>query len=165
MKKREPVASGFSRKIGRRQPTLRLKAEATGITFVLLFACIAATAAQQPQRTVWDGVYSAAQAERGRAGYMKSCAACHAEDLRGLSTAPSLVEESFAFLWGDMSVGDLLDRIQKLMPSDRPGSLPAETYRDIVSFLLQANKFPAGEKEMDAEPEALRKILIATKRP
>ena len=158
-----PVASGFSRKIARRQLTFRLKAEATGITFVLLFAGIAATAAQQPQRTVWDGIYSALQAERGRTGYMQSCAACHAQDLRGQGTAPSLVEESFAFLYNDVSVGELLDKIQKVMPSDRPGSLPAETYRDIVAFLLQANKFPAGEKEMEANAEVLRKVMITAK--
>lgn len=117
------------------------------------------------QRTAWDGIYSAPQAERGRTGYMQSCAACHAQDLRGQGTAPSLVEDSFAFLYNDVSVGELLEKIQKLMPSDRPGSLPPETYRDIVAFLLQANKFPAGEKEMDADAQALRGILITAKRP
>ena len=48
-------------------------------------------------RTVWDGVYTEEQATRGRADYLKACASCHAADLRGGSTAPSLVEESFAF--------------------------------------------------------------------
>jgi cytochrome c553 len=160
MKETIPVASGFSRKI---KLLFRLKAEATGITFVLLWASIAAGAAQPPQRTVWDGIYSAPQAERGRTGYMQSCAACHAQDLRGQGTAPSLVEESFAFLYNDISVGELLDKIQKVMPSDRPGSLPAETYRDIVAFLLQSNKFPAGEKEMEAELNVLRKVMITAK--
>jgi S-disulfanyl-L-cysteine oxidoreductase SoxD len=153
------AASGFSRKIG---GFFRLKAEATGVMLVLLCASIATMAAQQ--RTVWEGIYSAQQAERGRAEYMKACASCHAEDLRGRSTAPSLVEESFTFLWGDMPVGALLDRIQKLMPSDRPNSLSPDTYRDIVAYLLQANKFPAGDKEMDTDLDALRKVLITTKR-
>ena len=136
---------------------------ATGLFALLL--CIAGVVAVAQQRTAWDGIYSAPQAERGRTGYMQSCAACHAQDLRGQGTAPSLVEESFAFLYNDISVGELLDKIQKLMPSDRPGSLPGETYRDIVAFLLQVNKFPAGEKEMDADPEALRKVLITAKPP
>ena len=81
---------------------------------------------QEPKRTVWDGVYTAAQAERGRSAYAQSCASCHAEDLRGKGTAPSLVEESFLFLWSDMSVGDLFERTRMLMPSDRPGSLRAD---------------------------------------
>ena len=65
------------------------------------------TLAAAQTRTVWDGVYTDAQAERGRAAYQQSCAACHREDLRGDSTAPSLVGESFTFLWGDMEVGEL----------------------------------------------------------
>ncbi len=96
---------------------------------------------------------------------MQACASCHAADLRGQATAPSLVEESFAFQWGDMSVGELFDRTRKLMPSDRPASLPSQSYRDIVAFLLQSNTFPPGEKELDTDPDVLRQILITTTRP
>ena len=115
------------------------------------------------RRTVWDGVFSEEQAARGQAQYTRSCASCHAADLRGSSTAPSLVEESFAFQWADTSVGELFERIRTLMPSDRPNSLSAQTYRDIVAFILQSNKFPPGAKELDADPDALRQILITTK--
>jgi quinoprotein glucose dehydrogenase len=118
-----------------------------------------------PERSVWDGVYTSEQAERGRAAYMNACASCHAKDLRGDSTAPSLIEESFSFQWGDASVGELLERIRTLMPSDRPNSLSSQAYRDIVSFILQSNKFPPGPKELDAEADALRQILIVATRP
>ena len=114
---------------------------------------------------MWDGIYTEEQAARGRADYMKSCASCHAADLRGSNTAPSLVEESFAFLYGDATVGELYGRIRMLMPSDRPNSLSSQSYRDIVSFILQSNKFPPGEKELEADPDTLRQILITTKRP
>jgi len=116
-------------------------------------------------RTVWDGVYTEGQARRGETEYVRVCAACHAPDLRGNGTAPSLVEASFAFLYGDASVGDLLERIRTLMPSDRPGSLSGQSYRDIIAFILQSNKFPSGEKELDADLEGLRQVLITTKRP
>ena len=115
--------------------------------------------------TVWDGVYTEKQAERGKTQYTQACASCHADDLRGKSTAPSLVEESFAFLWDDATVGELLERTRMLMPSDRPNSLPAATYRDIVAFILQSNKFPPGEKELDAEAAKLKQILITSKKP
>ena len=128
--------------------------------FVLAIVVFAAT-----DRTVWDGVYTEEQATRGRVDYMKSCASCHAADLRGSNTAPSLVEESFAFLYGDTTVAELYGRIRRLMPSDRPNSLSSQSYRDIVSFILQSNKFPPGEKELEADPETLRQILITTKRP
>src|ERR1700752_5214896 len=109
------------------------------------------TLAAAQTRTVWDGVYSDAQAERGRASYQQSCAACHRKDLRGDSTAPSLVGENFTFLWGDMEVGELLARMQKLMPPERPGSLPAQTYTDIIAFVLKKNEFPTGGRELSAD--------------
>jgi hypothetical protein len=96
---------------------------------------------------------------------MQFCASCHADDLRGKSTAPSLVEESFAFQWGETSVEELFVRTRTLMPSDRPNSLSNESYRDIIAFILQSNRFPAGNKELDAEVEGLRLILITTKQP
>ena len=116
-------------------------------------------------RTVWDGVYTEKQAERGNTQYAQACASCHADDLRGKSTAPSLVEESFAFLWDDATVGELFERTLRLMPSDRPNSLPAATYREIVAFILQSNKFPPGEKELDADAVKLKQILITSKKP
>ena len=129
-----------------------------------------AARAQQPvakagtRRSVWEGIYTEEQAGRGQALYTRTCASCHAADLRGGSTAPSLVEESFSFQWDDATVGELFERIRTLMPSDRPNSLSAQSYRDIVAFLLQSNKFPSGEKELDADADALREILITTKR-
>ena len=122
------------------------------------------TLAAAQTRTVWDGVYTDAQAERGRASYQQSCVGCHRDDLRGDNTAPSLVGESFTFLWGDMEVGELSARIQKLMPPERPGSLPAQTYTDIIAFILQKNAFPSGDLELNADTAA-RAILITPKRP
>ena len=132
----------------------------------LLFAALIGSTidGQEPKRTAWDGVYTAAQAERGRGAYAQSCASCHAEDLRGKGTAPSLVEESFQFLWSDMSVGDLFERTRMLMPSDRPGSLAAETYADIIAFIALKNGFPAGSTELSTDVSALKQILITEKR-
>ena len=51
------------------------------------------------------------------------------------------------------------------MPANRPNSPPSQSYRDIVAFILQSNKFPAGGKNLDADQEELKQILISTKRP
>jgi cytochrome c len=110
------------------------------------------------QRTVWDGVYTEAQAERGAVQYTESCAGCHAADLRGNTTSPSLVGLSFAFLWGERTLGELFGEIQRLMPTDRPNSLPAQTYRDILAFILRANSYPTGEQELGAD--SLEQSLI-----
>ena len=114
---------------------------------------------------MWDGVYTAEQAERGRTAYLEACASCHAKDLRGDSTAPSLIEESFSFQWDNTTVGELFVRIRTLMPSDRPNSLSTGRYRDIVAFLLQANRFGPGARELDDDVDALNQIRITAKRP
>ena len=129
---------------------------------ILPASCWVALVAAQP-RTVWDGVYTDAQAERGGAAYQQACVACHRDDLRGDNTAPSLVGESFTFLWGDMEVGALAEKIQKLMPPERPGTLPAQTYSDIIAFILKKNGFPAGMAELGADPAALHIVITATR--
>jgi mono/diheme cytochrome c family protein len=112
--------------------------------------------------TVWDKVYTDEQAKRGEAVYAKSCAACHGEALIG-GNAPPLKGDEFAFLWGDKSVGELFDRMKTLMPPENPSGLPADTYRDIIAFVLRANSYPAGEKDMPADKEALDRIVITAK--
>lgn len=114
-------------------------------------------------RTVLDGVYTAEQAERGKGLYTQSCAGCHSADLRGNGTAPSLVEGDFAFQWADTSVGELFEQIRKLMPSDRPNSLPPQSYADIVAYILQSNQFPSGMMELPAEAAGLMPIRIVAK--
>ncbi len=116
------------------------------------------TAPPVVQRTVWDGVYTVEQAGRGAVQYTESCAACHAPDLRGNTTSPSLVGQSFAFLWGGSTLGELFGSIRQLMPTNRPNSLPAQAYRDILAFILRANSYPVGEQELTAD--SLDYILI-----
>ena len=113
------------------------------------------------QRTVWDGVYTEEQAERGGVQYTESCAGCHAPDLRGSTTSPSLVGMSFTFLWGERTLGELFGKIQQLMPTDRPNSLPAQTYRNILAFILRANNYPPGDQGLEAD--VLDQIIISAK--
>lgn len=113
------------------------------------------------QRTVWDGVYTEEQAERGGVQYTESCAGCHAPDLRGSTTSPSLVGMSFTFLWGERTLGELFGEIQQLMPTDRPNSLPAQTYRNILAFILRANSYPPGDQGL--EDDILDQIIISAK--
>jgi hypothetical protein len=80
-------------------------------------------------------------------------------------TAPSLVGEGFSLQRDGLTVGDLFGRIRAMMPANRPNSPPSQSYRDIVAFILQSNKFPAGGKNLDADQEELKQILISTKRP
>lgn len=81
---------------------------------------------------------------------MSSCATCHANDLRGNSNSPGLVGVGFLFLWEQRPLSELYEKMRTEMPTDRPGSLPAATYRDLLAFLLQRNGYPPGETPLDA---------------
>lgn len=98
--------------------------------------------------SIWDGVYSEAQAQRGREQYLQHCSVCHSVSLQGNNEAPPLVGR-FIPDWADAPLGDLYDYTSTAMPLDRPGSLSAPAYADIVAYLLNANGFPSGKKELD----------------
>lgn len=118
----------------------------------------------QAARTVWDGVYTDAQAERGLGVYTTACAECHAADLTGDGFAPALAGPEFMGNWTDLSVGDLFERIRISMPpSGASGVSPAEK-ADIVAYMLKYNKFPVGTTELEAKLESLKQIKIELKK-
>jgi quinoprotein glucose dehydrogenase len=119
---------------------------------------------QQAARTVWDGVYSEAQAGRGKSTYRTECASCHLENLGGADMGPALVGDTFLATWSDLSVGDLYERVRISMPQDKPASLSRERYADIVAYMLQVNKFPTGTSELGHDLPTLKAIKI-TKAP
>jgi hypothetical protein len=53
--------------------------------------------------------------------------------------------------------------MKTLMPPEAPDSLPKETYRDIIAFVMKANNYPAGDRELPADQEALDRIFITGK--
>lgn len=137
---------------------------ATAVAFV---ACVSVSlsgaAGQDRTRSVWDGVFTAAQADRGRTLYLKECASCHAENLQGGDEAPGLVGGGFLAQWIDLSAGDLLERTRMTMPQDRPGLLSREAYIEILAHVFRANSFPAGDVELPRETAVLKQILIVDK--
>jgi len=98
-----------------------------------------------PRRTVWDGVYTEAQAARGIVPFGQNCAGCHALAAEG--KAP-LTGEPFWKSFAQKTVGDLLEFVSANMPNGSPGSLTESTYKDIVALILKSNGFPAGTTEV-----------------
>jgi mono/diheme cytochrome c family protein len=121
-------------------------------------------AAQAPtDRSVWQGVYTAAQSERGRAVYQASCGQCHGETLGG-DIGPTLVGP-FWSIWDGRTAADLLKTIRTTMPADAPESLKSQEYADLVAYLFSVNKFPAGETELPVDQAALETIRILKESP
>jgi mono/diheme cytochrome c family protein len=108
------------------------------------------------RRTVWDGVYTEAQAARGMMAFGQSCSGCHALAPEG--RAP-LVGEPFWKSFAQKSVGDLLEFVGTYMPNGNPGSLTEPTYRDIVALILKSNGFPAGTTELGGNTTASVQIV------
>jgi quinoprotein glucose dehydrogenase len=101
-----------------------------------------------PQRSVWSGIYSAAQADRGKTVYDSRCSKCHGDDLGGKDEVPQLSGAHFMADWQGQSVADLVQRIRTTMPLDNPGTLSGVSATDVVAFLMQQNGAPAGSAEL-----------------
>ena len=115
---------------------------------------------QETTSTVLDGVFTAAQARSGRRVYTQNCEACHGPELKGGELAPSLAGSDFIVFWTELPVGALFERIKVSMPEDGPGRLTDEEYTNVVAYLLEANDYPAGEKELPVDKTALDAIMI-----
>jgi mono/diheme cytochrome c family protein len=128
-------------------------------------AAISSAAVAQGAGTVWQGVYTADQAARGKASYEKACAACHGATLAGGDSAPALSTGTFLNNWNGTSAGDLFDRIHDTMPADDPGSLSSPKVADIEAYIFQSNGFPAGGTALPASAPALGAIRIVATKP
>ena len=135
------------------------------LTFLLfIITSVAVAAAQDSQRTVWDGVYNDAQAKRGEAAFVEACSNCHGRTLEGADMTPALTGGGFTSNWDGLTVGDLFDRIRISMPADRPGSLSRQENVDVVAYILRFNQFPFGKEELPREVQVLKQILFKASR-
>jgi len=111
-----------------------------------------------PRRTVWDGVYTQGQADRGTKAFGQSCSGCHTLTAEGKSP---LVGDSFWKSFAQKTVGDVLAYVSANMPNGNPGSLSESTYSDIVAVMLKSNGFPAGATEL--QRDAIAGVQIVPK--
>jgi mono/diheme cytochrome c family protein len=123
------------------------------VTFTLILCAVALFvfpyAEQAAQtRSLTDKVYSAAQATRGQQIYQTQCAECHGRAMDGAS-GPPLVGSSFLANWSALPVRNVVDKIQKTMPFNLPGSLSRQQSIDLAAYILQSDGFPAGAGDLN----------------
>lgn len=130
--------------------------------FALLGNAAGQGGAQATVKTIWDGVYTSAQANRGQDVYDKSCAECHQADLSGGGDEASAVLRGGDFFarWNNKALGELYRAVSIGMPKNAPGSLKRDAYVDIVAFLLKKNQVPAADTDMTSDLKKLDQILI-----
>ena len=103
--------------------------------------------------TIWDGVYTTAQADRGRTVAQASCFGCHSQN--------EWATPMFLRVWSGRPVGDLYENLRMTMPYDAPGRLSREEYSELVSYMLRLNNAPAGDADLPSDAAGLSSILMA----
>lgn len=103
-------------------------------------------------KTIWDGVYTEAQATRGEKAAQQNCGICH--------TSSEWSNSMFMSAWSGRPIRELHSRIRATMPFDQPGRLSAQQYADIVAYMLKLNKVPAGKNELPATDTELAQIRV-----
>jgi mono/diheme cytochrome c family protein len=118
-------------------------------------ATVDATASAAVVPTTLSGVYTSAQAARGKNVYAGSCRSCHA--------AQSHTGEVFETFWRGKQLSDLFTFVNTRMPKNDPGSLAIEDVADVVAYLLSMNEMPAGKRELYPDADSLKQYRIEVK--
>ena len=128
----------------------------------IIAVCIASASAQSQStdstaagKSVWQGVYTDAQAARGDTEHQNNCTSCHGTE--------KYAGDAFVTAWVGRTAFDLFDQIKTTMPDDNPGGLSVQQYTDIVAYIFKVNGMPAGADSLPADPEAMRRIKIDAK--
>src|SRR6185503_4656331 len=112
-----------------------------------------ALAAQTGRRTVRDGVFSAAQAERGARVFESICTNCH-EIAEFTGSGAYLEEVDGESLW------ETFDFVSSEMPEDDPASLRLEEYAAVLAYIFSVYGLPSGDSDLAVDQESLEAITI-----
>lgn len=117
-----------------------------------VMALTGATMVRAQGPTTADGVYTAEQAEQGKALFAEVCMTCHSPGkFTGGEFKGSYVGRPLSVLNGAMAE----------MPLDAPGSLKPEHFASLIAYFLEMNKYPAGTTPLEGDEETLKSIMVS----
>src|SRR5207247_2074462 len=121
-----------------------------GLFFIAVLAAAVAAFAQQtaPPKKIWDGVFTTAQARRGKAEFDQTCSRCHNLALIGSERGPAIKGATFLSHYEKGTAADLFIKIRDDMPQGGPGTLSEDVKIDILAYILQQNGFPEGADQL-----------------
>ena len=111
--------------------------------------------ADEPNTT--DGIYSEAQAARGRQVFEEICTECH---VPADWTQPAFLER-----WEEASVFRLWYWIYGRMPHGNPGTLTREQVTDALTYIFELNGLPPGQNELADDDDSIDDYWIIWTRP
>jgi hypothetical protein len=114
----------------------------------LLLAC-----SDPPPSSSEDGIFTAAQAERGEGLFNTHCVRCHSiQEFRG---------PAWNSVWAGAPLSALYVRIANTMPLDQPGSLGSIEATAITAHILAANGMPGGEENLSGDIQWMNRISLS----
>lgn len=117
------------------------------------------TATQPPSNTRW---FTKAQSTRGKTVYARECLDCHGQNLDdGEFGGAPLKGNSFEAKWTKGTAAPLFAYMSTNMPPASPGSLNPSVYADILAYILEANGYEAGDRELPSDANALQQVRLA----
>jgi S-disulfanyl-L-cysteine oxidoreductase SoxD len=109
-------------------------------------------------KTIWDGVYAAEQADRGRSVYLRSCMGCHG---RNMDETPgegqqgiALKGDAFIDRWREDTLEFFFNYVKNHVPRGSEGAVrgvTADQRRDLVAFILRENGAKPGTTDINAD--------------
>jgi mono/diheme cytochrome c family protein len=109
--------------------------------------------AQTVARTIRDGVFTPAQAERGAQVFGSICTNCH-EIAEFTGPGAYLEDVEGKPLW------ETFDFVSSEMPEDDPGSLRPDEYAAVLAYIFSVYGQPSGEAELAVDRKSLEAITI-----
>ena len=114
--------------------------------------------------SIYDGVYTLAQAKSGKVVYRAKCGSCHLNSLAGgANQSPALKGDRFLSHWDGKTLRNFYSRIISTMPFNDPGTLSEKDTLQVVAYILQVNGFPNGIK-VATSADDLNSIQFTVKR-
>jgi mono/diheme cytochrome c family protein len=107
-----------------------------------------------------NGVYTAEQAQQGKAIYQDQCSVCHGDELEGQGRNSPLAGAEFLNKWTGQTVADLFMKTIVMMPAMDPGTMTPKDTAAVIAYILSENRFPAGKAELPTDPRFLEMIPI-----
>ena len=136
---------------------MKVKPEICWLAVLLVTGCASGgsmQAADPPAvaATIWDGVFTSGQANRGQETAQAVCFACHSQS--------EWTNPMFIRVWSGRPIHQMWENLRMTMPYDSPGRLSAQEYSDIVAYMLELNGAPAGDTELPADADGLMQITV-----
>ncbi|MCI5105239.1 MAG: cytochrome c [Pseudomonadales bacterium] len=121
--------------------------------FVLATLALLAACSEPAPTSSGDGIFTAAQAERGEGLFNTHCVRCHSiQEFRG---------PAWNSIWAGAPLSALYVRIANTMPLDQPGSLGSTEATAITAHILAANGMPGGEELLSGDLQWMTGISLS----